>query len=193
MTEPGLCGQADRGPQPRAAPPSVRLRPSHQEPLLVSTQSPTDCLYPCASSGCPQLSSQNNPLLPTPSSCAPASHDVHIGSREADRPRGARALDHLRARLSAALRLPQPLVSGRCCSSLGTLSRASAPSGWNVFLLHALSVSSCSASRPSLSGYHFQELLSHPQFHHTAHHAGAALTICLRFPVSFFSTVSITI
>lgn len=31
-------------------------------------------------------------MLPTPSSCAPASHDVHIGSRgEVDRPHGARA------------------------------------------------------------------------------------------------------
>lgn len=133
-------------------------------------------------------------MLPTPSSCAPASHDVHIGSRgEVDRPHGARAPEP--PPCAPVCRSPPPSASclRRCCSSLGTLSRASAPSGWNVFLLHALSVSSCSASRSSLSGYHFQELLSHPQFPHTAHHAGAALTICLRFPVSFFSTVSITI
>lgn len=122
------------------------------------------------------------------------SHDVHIGSRgEADRPHGARAPEP--PPCAPVCRSPPPSASclRRCGSSLGTLSRASAPSGWNVFLLHALSVSSCSASRSSLSGYHFQELLSHPQFPHTAHHAGAALTICLRFPVSFFSTVSITI
>ena len=189
--EPGLCGQADPGPQSRAAPASVRLWPSHRDPQTASALALPQTVLRSAARTILYT------MVPTPSSCAPAFSWLPHRQQRRSEPSPPRTGPEPPP-CAPVSRFP-PASASWLSSSLsllspaGTLSRASAPSGRNVFLLHGLSVSSCSASRSLLSGYHFQELLSHPQFHHTAHRAGSALTICLPFPVSFFSTVSISI